>query len=485
MTCYCDGYYNATKDDMKLKVAVLTTFGSWDSAYSPCNVVKHQLLSLLRHGYSPVLFTLDVFPTDYEMPGIEIRRVLPAVSFEPYHGIAVHRNVPAHIEKDIAKIVPAMEQHFKDIDVFLAHDIIFQDSFLPYNAALRKIVLNPKQRFLHWMHSGPSARLDVEPPIKFLYSLPPQSKLVYMNGYDTVRAAEMYDTTIDNVRVVHNPIDYRLQRHIHPLVDEIISHYGINDADVVCVYPLSTTRMGAGGKQLHKSIKVMSFIKSLGYDIRYIVCNAHANGVREKVAIEDMRRYAKDLGFADHELIFTSTIDKKWEGGVPHEVVNQLMMYSDVFIFPSVSENAPLVLLEAAMGKNLLVLNEDFSPMKDFVGPDALYFKFDSVTTTTSHPRGEDAYYSDVAKIIMAELKANRIYRANKTIRQKFNIDYIFKKELEPLFFEQWGDASVSAALFTEASFPVQTTVNPEGTSLSETKLVEEVEKVNKKHSWW
>ena len=44
------------------KVGIFTTFGNWDDAYSPCNVVKNQLLALLRHGYSPTLFVLDVFP---------------------------------------------------------------------------------------------------------------------------------------------------------------------------------------------------------------------------------------------------------------------------------------------------------------------------------------------------------------------------------------------------------------------------------------
>jgi len=101
------------------------------------------------------LFTLDVFPSNLTpVEGIEIRRVLPAVRFEPYQGIAQHHQVPNHFEKDVAAILPAMDQSFKDIDVFLSHDVIFQDSFLPYNAALRRTILHPRQKFYHQIHSG-------------------------------------------------------------------------------------------------------------------------------------------------------------------------------------------------------------------------------------------------------------------------------------------------------------------------------------------
>ena len=421
------------------KIGILTTFGSWDEAYSPVNVVTHHLDALKRNGYEPVLFVLTVFPADFKIEGVEIRRVLPTTVFEPYQGIAQSRVVPHNFEKDVAMIVPAMEQNFKDIDIMLCHDVIFQDSFLPYNAALHKMVMPADIKFYHWMHSGPSLRpQNLQYPVSCLYTLPPKSKLVYMNRYDVVRAAEMYGTFADDVRTVHNPIDYRLQG-IDPLTDKIISDYKLNEADIIAVYPLSTTRMGAGGKQLHKAIKVMAGLKKLGNRVRFVIPNAHANAEKEKMAIQDMRIMAEDQGLEKGELIFTSLIDKQWEGGIPHKVVVELIRYSDIFLFPSVSENCPLILLEAALGKNLMVLNEDFSPMKDFVGPAALYFKFDSVTTTTSHPRGEDVYYQDVAKIINAELLNNRIYLAYKEVREKFNLDYIFKKQIEPLFFEEWG----------------------------------------------
>ena len=443
VACFTDPALS-TIFNMKKTVGILTTFGGWDDGYSLCSVVRNQIVMLIKHGYTPVLFTLDIFPknvlTEFA-DKLEIRSVLPTIKFEPYQGIVSHRNVPNEFEKDVAKITPVYDQNFKDIDVMLCHDVIFQDSFLAYNAALYKMVLPSKDFWMyHWMHSGPSTRQEVEIPLKYLYQLPPHSTLIYMNSYDTVVAAEMYNTfAATGVRVVHNPIDHRTARENGELTNQIITEFDLNEADIIAVYPLSTTRMGAGGKQLNKAIKIMASLKQLGKKVRMIVANAHANGQNEKDEIEKMVSFAQETGLdPKREIIFTSLINApQFEHGVSHRVVMDLFTISDVFLFPSVSENCPLALLEAALGKNLLVLNEDFSPMKDFVGPNALYVKFDSVRTTTTHPNGEDVYFFDWARIIISELEASKVYKSHLTIRQKFNLDAVFINELEPLFYEQ------------------------------------------------
>src|SRR3990167_1310876 len=370
--------------ESKKKVGILTTFGGWDEAYSPVNVVKYQLYSLKENGYDPVLFTLDVFPADWakEFPQYELRNVLPTTKFEPYADILNHKIVPPTFERDVEKIKAVYEKEFADIDVLLCHDVIFQHFFLPYNAALHKAKLPSKLWMYHWMHSGPSDRKDLSEPLSYYFTLPPQSTLVYMNGYDTTRAAEMYAVYAKDVRVVHNPINYRVSLdslESHTLFTKINERANIYSKDIIGVYPLSTTRMGAGGKQLDKAIKIMGYLKQLGSQVLYIVPNAHANGENEKLDIQKMIDLGEQYELTEKDLVFTSTLGKAYEHGVKHDVVLELFKISDVFLFPSVSENCPLALLEAGLSKNLMVLNEDFSGMKDFVGSNALYFKFSSI----------------------------------------------------------------------------------------------------------
>ena len=92
--------------------------------------------------------------------------------------------------------------------------------------------------------------------------------------------------------------------------------------------------------------------------------------------------------------------------------------------------------MEAALSKCLLVLNDSFPALRDFFGKDALYFKFGSLTQTVNYANGEESYFSDVSKIIIAELNKNKPLNAFTKLKQRFNYDWIFKNQLEPLFYE-------------------------------------------------
>ena len=413
------------------KPGILTTFYNFDSAYSLTSVVKNQLLSLVKHGYKPVLFVHDNFKDDSKVPeGVEVRKVIPRFHLVDYGG---NQKLADDFWEQVKTAKDALEKHLKDIDVVLTHDWIFQGWFLPYNLAMRQS--NLKCRWLHWIHSAPSPRpADLKPPYDCRYKMMPNSKLIYMNDYDTLRLAEMYGGIIDDVRVVYNSLDPRSFYQFHPLVHTLIDKYRLLEADIVDIYPVSSTRFD--GKRVDKVIQILGQIKKQGKSVRFICPNAHANADREKQAIEKMLQYGEKQGLTRQEMIFTSLEDKKYELGVPHEVVRDLFLLSNLFIFPTLSENCPLILLEAALSKCLLVLNESFPPLRDFFGKDALYFKFGSLIENVNYDN-EDNYFSDIAKIIIGELNKNRPLNAFAKLKQNFNYDKTFE-QLEILFYEKW-----------------------------------------------
>jgi glycosyltransferase involved in cell wall biosynthesis len=414
-----------------MKVGILTTFSNFNSEYSLTTVVQSQLRMLVKYGYNPVLFVLNIFRDEDKVPeGVEIRKIVPQLLLEPYG----QHNLDS-LDSDVEKARTAFEENMQDIDVMLCHDIIFINSYLPYNIALRQAIDTKlgNVKWLHWMHSGPSfCNLDGS-VWDNLYTLPKNSRLIYMNYTDQLRAAEMYHTFPSNVRTVFNAMDIRDLYEFHPLSRELSDAYDLMSADIVVSYPLSSTRMDVAGKQLSKAIRVVAEIKKRGKSVRFIVPNAHANGQREKDKIEEMYQLAQEHGLERRELIFTSLHDKpKWEHGVPHEVVRDMFTLSNVFIFPSYSENCPLVLLEAMAGTNVLVLNQDFPAFKDFCGNDALYFRFSStVAPEPQFPNGIDNYYRDVAILILNELEQNKAVKAQTRLRKEFNIDAIFRNQLE------------------------------------------------------
>lgn len=416
----------------KLKIGVLTTFGDMAPSFSLAGVVRQQLIALVKHGYSPVLFVLDFFKDDDKVPeGVEIRKILPQLVLEPYS-----KGDISNLNKDVSKAEKAMAENMQDIDVCLTHDIIFINSYLPYNVAMRNAIKNSLQnvRWLHWMHSGPSfAELDGS-VWDNLYTLPENSKLVYMNYTDAIRAAEMYHTLPKNVRTIFNPMDIRELHNFSPVTKKLIDEYDLMSPEFLCVYALSTTRMDQMGKQLSKVIKIMGFLKRKGFSVALVVPNAHANAEKEKYEIERMYQIAHQYGLERRELVFTSLFDvPKYELGIDHEVVRDLYLLSNVFIFPSVSENCPLVLLEAMASKNILVLNNDFEAFKDFGQTNAIYFNFSSLTGMhPDYPRGEDNYYSDIATLIVDQYEQHKAIKAQTRIRREFNIDSIFERQLNP-----------------------------------------------------
>lgn len=415
------------------KIGILTTFYCWSRAYSLTSVVENQLLTLVKHGYKPVLFVHDNFKDDKLVPkGVEIRKVVPRFHLIDYSATSY---LVEGFEEQVAITKKALEEHLKDIDVVLTHDWIFQGWFLNYNVAMRQAQPSLKCRWLHWTHSAPMIRPELKYPFDCRFKIMPNSKLVYMNDYDVLRLAEMYAGTIDDVRVVSNSIDPRSYSQLHPFVSKLIDKYKLLDADVIDVYPISSTRFD--GKNPKKVIHLLAQMKKHGKSVRFICPNAHANADKEKKAIENLIHYGIEQGLTRQEMIFTSTEDKEYEEGVPREVVKDLFTLANLFIFPTNSENCPLILLEAALSKCLLVLNEDFAPLRDFFGKNALYFGFGSLSVNRSY-ENEDKWYSDVAKIIIGELNTNKSLNAFTRLKQRFNYDWIFKNQLEPLFYEKW-----------------------------------------------
>ena len=429
---------------MNKKIGLLTTFYNLDPGYSLVTVVMQQLAMLHSQGYDPVLFGLTNFTPEAEeqLPEwVELRKVIPQWLLEPYGQTGAP--VPADFEGNVSATVKVYEESFKDLDALIAHDICFINSYLIYNVALKKANLNNLPIFQQ-IHSGPSARQNHPYPWDELWKLPANTKIIYMNYSEKTAAAEMYGVWDKDVKVVFNPMDLRAMFKLSPLTCNLIDEYKLFEADIIAVYPLSTTRMGDDGKAVRKVIAIMGFLKQLGQNVRLVIPNAHANGANEKNAIQLMLQIGQRYGLTSQELIFTSLFDvPNNEHGVPHQTVVELFQIANLFVFPSYSENAPLILLEAAATKNLMVLNEDFAPMKDFVGPEgAYYFRFKSRLineTIYRGDRGEDGYFNDIALIVLDNLRNDKAMSGFTTIRKKFNIDWIAKNQLIPAIEEAIG----------------------------------------------
>src|SRR3990167_2704811 len=351
--------------DKNKTIGILSTFYNMDNGYSLTSVVRDQLNYLVKNGYKTIFCVLPSFKDDALVPnGVEIRKIVPQLILEPYKGTSY----PSHWKEDVKKAKDLFEKNLQDIDYLICHDIFFIDTFLPYNIALRESNLNCQ--FLAWTHSAPSTRpVLTDNPHANRYTLPPRTKLVYLNHDKANDLAEMYGAWLKDVRVVHNARDPRTFWDLDPLVNRMI---------------------------------------------------------------DKTRNWAAEMKIYADELIFTSQEGKEYELGVKSKIVSDFFRISNIFIFPTISENSSLVLLEAMLSGNLLVLNKKVGTLLEHAGESAIYFDFDYKEPKEAN----ENYYLDLAKIIASQFEVQKPLQVKRRALQKNNYDYIFSHELENLFYE-------------------------------------------------
>lgn len=416
-----------------MKILVITSFADLNPDYSLATVVADQLTMLAKYGYSTGFVALEIFRDEGKVPeGVTVHRVMPVLRLKNYQpGDAMEPDFPQMVDRIAASLRPLLA----DVDIVITHDLVFLGYYLPHNQAIRDLAAEfPEIRWLHWIHSAPAARpAEIEYPHTLRFSMPPNAKIVYLNDYDTQRVAEMFGTALANVRVVHNPRDPAAYFEVHPMVDQIMREYALLEADVVAVFPFSTPRWAA--KNVKRLIWLMAKIKAQDRKVLLVMVNAHCNTPAAREAVGQMLEYGREKGLTDRDICFTSNLGTQWETGVPNAAVRQLFQLSNVFINPSYSECCSLILLEAALCKNLLVLNRDVPSMREFGGERALYPQFTGVYSRPAHT-DEDAYWDGWAKIILATLAQERALDSFRHVLVRHSPDWIFRRQMEPLFFE-------------------------------------------------
>ncbi|MFA5013937.1 MAG: glycosyltransferase [Actinomycetota bacterium] len=430
---------------MSKVVAILTSFTSHDGSYSLCGVVANQIRMLVAGGYEPVVIVKAGFRREdvYELPQVKLRYI-PVVPCSNY----INEAVDATFKDDVEKLKVALVENLKDVDVVLTHDLIYQPESLKLNFAARKAIDEDehikKIRWLHWVHSATSpytlgkelkqgdAYFDV------IATRFPNSFVIFPNSYSIPRVARNFGYEEDQVKVVHHSTNLPSFGKWEPMVTQLAMEKNLFNADAMAIYPVRLDR----GKQVEVVIKTMAELKKLNYSVRVVVCDFHSTGGDKVTYRKDLHQIAIDWGLNDQDLTFTSEFHESWHVSIPNKAVHDLMELSNVFIMPSKSETYSLVAQEAALLGNLLVLNHDFAPFRDIYGRHAIYKQFSSnigfdgldgdISTTYSDEHG---FYHDVAMRIKYEIENNMVLAQQKRLKRYRNPMWIFKNEIEPIFY--------------------------------------------------
>lgn len=433
---------------MAKRIAISTSFSDIQKAYSLNIIVQSQLKQLLINDYHPILIVHEGFKPEgiYSHPNIQIE-------FIP--------NVPAHNEvrkdetfdADVASLEKRYMEILKDVDVVLTHDVIYQNACLKHNVASRRVAKKLPIKWLHWIHSATSPLLVNQMTgifedayIELLKEAFPNSYYIYPNSYAVPSVATNFNIPQEMVKVVHHATDITGFFGFPPALEEFIYKKKILEVDAICTYPIRLDN----GKQAEFVIKTMASLRDFGLTIRVIIADFHSTG-EEKIAYRNkLKEVAIDYGLNSDELSFLSEENPDWLYEVPQDFIRCLQSISNVFIMPSVSETYSLVTQEAALTRQVVVLNGDFPPFRSIYGENAIYRRYSSAYdilsddehaltptsgTTTNYGLTERAYHKETAGRIALRLKHSE-QALSIFLRKNRNLQTVFKKELEILFYD-------------------------------------------------
>lgn len=445
------------------RIAILTTFYTFDNAYSLCNCVEDQLRMLCDNDYKIKLLVDEAFKN----PGGYWNHPNITYAFCP----TVQRSNEGILSENWVQEAEAFYQCLKkELDgykVVIGHDITLQPAHLIHNIACRRLAEErPDLRWLHWSHSAtaPQVRCSNPEAREIIQKKFPNAFMCYPNDWDRKRVAINYKYNLDEVKCVHHPTDFlslmfgdEIERfegitdEAWEKIDETINYpiriskdlvreFNILNKDVISVYPCRLDR----GKQPEWNIRTMAKIKEAGRSVCLIIFDFHSTGGDKVVYKEELERLARKWGLAEDECIFVSKWRPYTAYHVPRQVIMNFKKISDFHMHPSTSETYSLVVQESMMWRNLCVLNHQTPYMRDIYGSkNVLYYPMNgAVDSLTGEDGGteitihnESKHFENIAKEVIYFLENNPVLSQWRFIRKYRNSDYIFKHELEPLLY--------------------------------------------------
>jgi len=394
-----------TKEYDKLKICIISHFNRMPQSYSPARAVKNQIKILSENGHDVTFLVQDGSPLTSDDLGCRVKAVMPKFK----------REKMVVSEEGKMKLIDLFREELTgNYDCVITHDFFIQDT-VTYSAAIKECGVPIP--WLHFARSGVGHNMD--------FSMP-NARFVYLNRHDIGKFARAIKVKPEQCRSVFNEKDPAFMFGFHPITRMIINKFRLWERDIVKVYPVCSTRLDA--KNLDGIIKIFVELKRLGNKVCLIIANS--NGRRR---VEDLKRkqeMAKEMGLNEDEFLFTSLLtsnEYNTETEVPNKVCAELMQISNLFIAASAAEVGPNILLEGAMSKNLIVVNEDLPLNYDFVDKNnVLSYPFTS--SGSMHYSGrEKASLNKIARKITGEIRSNKADQSFRKVWRNHNSQAIYE----------------------------------------------------------
>jgi len=413
------------------RIAILTSFTEFNPGYSLTGIVRDQIRMLNEAGHEVTLFVCANYSDDkYQGPDdCNILKVMPKSALVDYQSV---EDISSDHLKTVSDTFDALVNCLEGFDIVFTHDLIFQGWFLPYALGIKMASdkLPGVRGWLHWIHSIPSGQRDWWD----IKSYGKNHKLIFPNKTDLVRVAEQYRGELNDVRCIPHIKDPRSWFGFCEQTLDIIDKVpALLTADFVQVLPASVDRLSA--KRVLEVMKIFANLKYCGCSVCLLIANQWATTKTHKECISNYEFYAHNCNLERRQdFAFSSTLGD-YEIGLPQQAIRDLLLLSNLFVFPSREESFGLVVAESGLSGALLVLNRSLQMQMEISGMTGLYFDFGSYTNNFNVV-DEEKYYLDIAKIIIGKAEQDNAIKSKTFFRQHNNWTALYKSAYLPIFGE-------------------------------------------------
>lgn len=331
-----------------------------------------------------------------------------------------------------SEIRAALKEVMEGASLAVSHDVFLLDSLARYREAVRYLAEEePQCPWLHWLHSLPPGELlRARLPTGGVYVVPTDASR-YM-------IAQRFHCPLSVVAVVPHTIR-AAETLLDPGARDIAERIALFEADVVQLFPASAERLEPKG--LSVVLDVFAEFRRRQVDARLVVATSRSNTQTGLEVLAQFRRRARSLGLDPLHAAFTADMGQQYADSVPHSTVVELMSrVSNLFLFPSVAETSSLAVLEAALGKNLLVLNESLPMLREQIGAGALYVPFGSVFGAARAPD-----VGQLTTMIFDELARDLALVSQRRVGGSFAPERVVRDHLRPLVDRLLGSRTATS----------------------------------------
>lgn len=286
----------------------------------------------------------------------------------------------------------------------ITHDLLFQESFLPIAEVIHEIGDMEAFEWFHLIHSGlPKSR-----PLDQIArcTVPEGHNVIVLNNNDVGMAAAYYQTK--NIYVWGNQVSFT---DVYPFSEKGLKFAKRipTDVDVMSVMAADANRLPDKGLEI--IIEIHNALQKRGLKTCLAVVDSYNIGTENYI---ERRKVWEDAYNTENGSLLFMSVEVHTNQLMRGDVFGLLSM-ADVFILPSISESSSLLLQEAALAKNLLVLNSSVPQLAEQIPHElAMYYPFGGVRYAQ---RTID--YEKIAQDIHHKLSDSDILKAKQKIMKQ------------------------------------------------------------------